>query len=147
MAEHVAIIGAGFIGRAWSIAFARAGWHVAIWDPQAGAAERCVENVGGLLDDLATQGLLERETPGEVAARLSPAPDLSAALARAAWVQENAPESVEVKRELWADLDRLAQPGTILASSSSAIVPSRFTEGLPGRHRCLVAHPPAWCMD
>jgi 3-hydroxyacyl-CoA dehydrogenase, NAD binding domain/3-hydroxyacyl-CoA dehydrogenase, C-terminal domain len=38
-------------------------------------------------------------------------------------------------------LDRLAAPNTILASSTSTIVASQFTEGLTGRHRRLVAHP------
>jgi L-gulonate 3-dehydrogenase len=48
---------------------------------------------------------------------------------------------VEVKRALFAELDRLAPPDAILASSTSAIVASLFTEGLAGRARCLVAHP------
>ncbi len=39
------------------------------------------------------------------------------------------------------ELDRLAPPDTVLASSTSAIVASRFTEGLAGRARCLVGHP------
>ena len=45
-------------------------------------------------------------------------------------VQENGPELVEIKRELFAELDRLAPDGAILASSTSAIVASRFTETL-----------------
>lgn len=61
--------------------------------------------------------------------------------AGAAWVQENAPERVEVKRELWAELDHLAPGDAVLPSSSSAIVPSRFARDLAGRHRCFVAHP------
>ena len=141
MVEHAAIVGVGFIGRAWAIAFARAGWRVALWDPQAGPVERCVETIDSLLDDLASQRLLSGEAPAEVAARLRPAMDLRAALDGAAWVQENAPETVEVKRELWAELDRLAPPDAILASSSSAIAPSQFTESLGCRHRWLVAHP------
>src|SRR6185436_12588726 len=54
---------------------------------------------------------------------------------------ENTPEQVEVKREVFAKLDAVAGPQTILASSTSAILPSAFTEAVPGRHRCLVAHP------
>ena len=56
-------------------------------------------------------------------------------------MQENAPEDVEVKRALWARLDALAPADAILASSTSAVVPSAFTENLAGRARCLVAHP------
>jgi 3-hydroxyacyl-CoA dehydrogenase len=57
------------------------------------------------------------------------------------WVQENAPEDLETKQDLWKILDRLAGPDAILASSTSGIVPSAFSSDLPGAHRCLVAHP------
>ena len=45
------------------------------------------------------------------------------------------------KIALFADLDRLARPDAVLASSTSGIPASAFTEGLAGRARCLVAHP------
>ena len=63
------------------------------------------------------------------------------ALDGASFVQENVPETVEAKRAIFAELDALAAPDAILASSSSAIVPSLFSENLAGRARCLVAHP------
>ena len=56
-------------------------------------------------------------------------------------MQENLPEDVEIKRAVFAELDRLAPASAILASSTSAIVASHFTEELAGRARCLVAHP------
>ncbi len=56
-------------------------------------------------------------------------------------MQESGPEDVDIKRALFAELDRLAAPETLLASSTSGIVASRFTEELAGRARCFVAHP------
>jgi L-gulonate 3-dehydrogenase len=56
-------------------------------------------------------------------------------------VQECAPERLDLKRRLFAELDRLAPPSAVLASSSSAIQPSAFAAGLSGQARCLVAHP------
>ncbi|MGZ9110078.1 MAG: 3-hydroxyacyl-CoA dehydrogenase NAD-binding domain-containing protein [Rhodoplanes sp.] len=94
-----------------------------------------------LLADLANHGLLADQTPAAVRERLKTVGELSAALEGADWVQENAPERIEVKRQLWRELDRLTPEASILASSSSAIVPSRFTEELRGRARCIVAHP------
>jgi 3-hydroxyacyl-CoA dehydrogenase len=137
----VAIVGSGLIGRAWAIAFARAGWTCRLWDPSEGAAAAAVGTIEPLLADLAAHDLLRRQTPAEVLAKLRPVATLEEALGGVAWVQENAPENVETKRPLWVELDRLAPADAILASSSSAIVPSRFTEELPGRHRCVVAHP------
>jgi L-gulonate 3-dehydrogenase len=139
--EAAAIVGTGLVGRAWAIAFARAGWEVRLWDPVPEAPGEAIATMAGLLRDLADEGLLGGQGVAAVHGRLRPAPTLADALAGATWMQESAPERVEVKRELWAGIDEEAPAETILASSTSAIVPSRFTEGLPGRHRCLVTHP------
>ena len=56
-------------------------------------------------------------------------------------VQENIKETVEAKLALFSDLDRLCSSTTILASSTSWLPTSLFTEKLRGRARCLVAHP------
>lgn len=141
MGEVCAIVGCGLIGRAWAIDFARAGWQVRLFDPVEGAVPAALAAIDGLLADLVENGLLDAEAKAATRARLEPASSLEAALAGAAWVQESAPEKLELKRELWCELDRLAAAEALLASSTSAILPSRFTEDLAGRARCLVAHP------
>jgi 3-hydroxyacyl-CoA dehydrogenase len=141
ISEQVTIVGSGLIGRSWAIAFARAGWRVVMWDPAEGAAESSLATIGNLLGDLAAEDLLQGRSVPETRSLISAAASLETALDGTRWVQENAPEDVEVKRALWARLDTLAPPDAILASSTSAIVPSDFTADLPGRARCLVAHP------
>ena len=54
----VAIVGSGLIGRAWSIAFARAGWRVRLWDPDPVASETALGTIESLLADLAAQEML-----------------------------------------------------------------------------------------
>jgi len=137
----VAIIGSGFVGRAWAISFARAGHDVALWDADPAAPAAAIGFIDAILPDLAANDLLDGHAPAEVRARLRAAPAIDEALAGVSHVQENTPESVEVKREVFARLDRLAPADAVLASSTSAILPSRFTEALPGRARCLVVHP------
>ncbi len=141
MTGTAAIVGTGLIGRAWAIAFARGGWQVRLWDPAAAAPAAALTAIEGLLADLAAQDMLGGADAATVRARLTAAAELAPALAGAAWVQENAPEELAVKQALWCQLDALAQPDAVLASSTSAIVPSRFTEPLAGRARCLVCHP------
>jgi 3-hydroxyacyl-CoA dehydrogenase len=136
---RAAMIGAGLIGRSWAMVFARAGWDVAIYDAAPGAADEALGLIAAGLHEQAEYGLAR--DPKAAAARVRSARDLADALDGASFVQENAPETVEAKRPLFRELDRLAAPDAILASSTSAIVASRFTEGLPGRARCLVAHP------
>ena len=141
MERKVAIVGTGLVGRAWAIAFARGGCRVALYDPEAGQAAAALDLVQGLLSELAAVDLLGGATPDEVLARLSPADSLAETVGDAAYVQESSPEVLEIKRALFAELDAAAGPETILASSTSGFVPSLFSEGLAGRHRCLVAHP------
>lgn len=136
----VAVIGAGLIGRAWSIVFARAGFDVALWDPmpqQVGAAR---DFIAERLPELRDAGLLD-EDPATVIARIRPAPSLANAVQGVEHVQENGPERVADKQKLFAELDRLVRADAVLASSTSGIPASAFTEGLSGRARCLVAHP------
>jgi len=138
--DRIAVVGAGFIGRAWAIVFARAGLPVAIWDPAPGVTDSSLGTIRERLADLRAAGLIE-EAPDAVAARIAAAPTLEAALAGATHVQEQGPEQVDVKRDLFARMDRACPPGTVLASSTSGIPASAFTGSLPGRARCLVAHP------
>lgn len=137
----VAIIGSGFIGRAWAITFARAGFEVALADQAAGAPEAALSYIEGVLPDLAAQDLLMGSTPEAVRARLSAASSYSVALDGALHVQENAPEDLAIKKTLYPELDRLAHKDAVLASSTSAILPSLFSETLEGRHRVCVCHP------
>jgi 3-hydroxyacyl-CoA dehydrogenase len=138
--ERIAVVGAGLIGSAWAMVFARAGHPVRLWDPAPGAAAQAMAVIGARLPDLRAAGLIA-EAPADVAARIAVAETLEDCLAGAAHVQENGPERVEVKRETFARLDALCGAEVVLASSTSGIPASAFTEGLAGRARCLVAHP------
>jgi L-gulonate 3-dehydrogenase len=136
---QVAIIGTGLIGRSWGIVFARAGWDVALYDADPDQCRRAKPLIEAGLGDLAAHGLLDHAAGA--AARVHVVADLADAVERADFVQENLPETVEAKLAIFRELDRLARPDVVLASSTSAIVASRFTEQLAGRARCLVAHP------
>lgn len=138
---RVAIVGSGFIGRAWAISFARAGHDVVLWDAVPDAPDRAIDYIAGVLPELSANGLLGGYEPEQVRSRLSTADTLDEALDGVDHVQENTPEDVEVKRKVFALLDAAAPATAVLASSSSAILPSKFTEHLKGRARCLVVHP------
>jgi L-gulonate 3-dehydrogenase len=139
--SKVAIIASGFVGRAWAISFSRAGHDVALWDQDPQAPERALTYIHGLLPDLEASDLLNGVAAQVVEARMRPGAALEAGLDGAAYVQENAPEDVEVKRKVFAQLDAAAAPDAVLASSTSAILPSAFTATLKGRARCLVVRP------
>jgi 3-hydroxyacyl-CoA dehydrogenase len=135
----VGLVGVGLIGRAWANVFSRAGWDVKCWDANAEATARAPGLVARSLQDLARHGLVD--DADAAARRVTTAATLAEAVAGVDLVQESGPETIEAKIRIWKELDAAAAPGTILASSSSAIVASRFTADLAGRNRCLIAHP------
>ncbi len=137
---RVAVIGSGRIGRAWAVVFARAGLHVAMYDADRAMLEAAPAVVKGTLADLQRYALLD-EPVDAIAARVTPYLSLSGALEDVDLVQENVAELVDVKRSLFEQLDRLTRPDTLLASSTSGLPASRFTEELAGRARAFVAHP------
>jgi 3-hydroxyacyl-CoA dehydrogenase len=138
--SKIAVVGGGLIGRAWSMVFARAGFTVSLYDQSQEAASNALGFIGARLPELHQHGLI-KDTPEQVLARISLAPTLEAALDGAIYVQENGPERPAAKIALFQRMDELASPECILASSTSGIPASVFTEPLKGRHRCLVAHP------
>jgi len=137
----IALVGLGLVGRAWAVTFARAGHEVAIWDALPTAIDEALAFVNRVLPDLDANDLLRGEPPLSVRSRMRRAEAIEDALDGASYIQENTPEDLAAKRRVFAELDRIADPEAVLASSTSAILPSAFSQGLAGRARCLVAHP------
>ena len=137
---RVTLVGTGVVGASWALVFSRAGLDVVAYDPEPAAAGRIVDFARAALADLAAQGVTPAEPADAVLARLRVATNLETALDGADYVQESVPERVEIKRALYPLLDA-APPATILASSTSGLPASSFTEGLAHRARCLVVHP------
>lgn len=135
----IAIVGSGLIGRAWATQFAGTGFEVALHDPGAGVAKAARAFIGKSLKELQGLGLVKDAAASLGRVRL--ASSLEDALEGCELVQESGPEIEAVKKQTFAEMDAIAAPSTILASSTSFIVASKFSAGLKGKARCLVAHP------
>ncbi len=138
--QTVAIIGCGFVGLSWAVVFARAGHPVMLHDPVPTVLAGAHARLSASLQESADAGLLD-EPVADILARFTPAPTLEEAVTQAVYVQESSPELLDLKQDLFARLDASAPPGAILASSSSGLTCTAVCSGLPGRHRCIVAHP------
>lgn len=138
--QRAAVIGAGSIGVAFALVFARAGWQVRLHDPDAQRRRASTDELRARIEALRSYALLEEPTP-VLLDRVHVVAAVDEAVADADLVQECAPEKLELKCALFAELDAAARPQAILASSTSALPASRFAASLAGRGRCLVAHP------
>lgn len=136
---NIAIVGSGLVGQAWAIVFARAGHHVKMWDGDPSAVSRASSLIEKQVADLQVAGLID--DPVGLIQRISGCATLEEVMAGADYVQESLPELLDIKKEIFMRMDALAPAATILASSTSSIPASSFTEALPGRDRCVIAHP------
>jgi L-gulonate 3-dehydrogenase len=139
MTSPIAVIGAGLVGAGWAIVFARAGYPVRIYDGDAAIRAKVMTGIRTNLEDLQSFELIE--SAEDVAARILICDTLAEAVADVSYVQESVFETIPVKTEITAALDAACAPDVVIGSSSSGIPASAFTEGLEGRHRCLIAHP------
>ena len=136
-ARRVGIVGAGVIGGGWALHYLRTGFDVDVYDPSPAAHAdllRMVEASWPLLDRM---GLRDGASPD----RLTFHDTLAAAVAGADLVQENAPEDGPVKRRVLADIDRVAGPGVIIASSTSGFAMTMLQADCEHPERCVVGHP------
>eukprot|EP00123_Amoebidium_parasiticum_P001121 comp12147_c0_seq1/m.6897 comp12147_c0_seq1/g.6897 ORF comp12147_c0_seq1/g.6897 comp12147_c0_seq1/m.6897 type:complete len:322 (-) comp12147_c0_seq1:360-1325(-) len=139
--NKVAIVGSGLIGRCWASLFSRAGFQVVLYDINTAQLDAALEGIKGQLEELSSHGLLRDQDPSEVHKRVTATNVLKDALCGAIHIQECVPENLELKRKVFAAVDACMDAGSVLASSTSCLVPSSFTETLKNRSRCIVAHP------
>lgn len=137
----IACIGAGTVGQAWAVAFARAGHNVTLYDVQPDVvSEVALPRARQIIDDLET-GMPTGVSPDEIAGRMTGAPSIAHAVDGAIYVQESVREDVDIKRGVYAEIAQFAEPDAILASSTSAHPGSTFLTGFTHPERALVAHP------
>ena len=136
-AGRVALIGAGVIGGSWAALLVAHGVEVTVCDPRPEAEGEVRTLIERSADALRTLGLV----PGRSAAALRFEGDVEKAVAGAEIVQENGPERLEFKQQLWPRVQRAARPGALLLSSSSAIPATKQATQLADASRLLVGHP------
>ncbi len=135
---RVAIVGTGVIGASWATAFLARGMDVVASDPAPGAEDALHKTVEAQWPAMQQMGL----SPGASTERLRFAASPQEAVADAGFVQENAPERLDIKRDLFSRLDEAAPPDAPLATSASTITVSEFQHACT-RHpeRVVLGHP------
>jgi carnitine 3-dehydrogenase len=134
----VSVVGTGVVGSSWAAYFLARGLDVTAHDPAPGAEERLRRSVGRSWTALDSLGL----SPGASQDRLTFVDDPAEAVLEARFVQESGPEAVGLKSRLLAVLDEATPPGSVIASSSSGLLPSEIGS-MCGHHpeRVVVGHP------
>src|SRR5580700_7252398 len=114
----IGIVGTGVIGASWAAYYLSRGYDVSATDPAPGAESRLRTLVESLWERLGRSGLAEAASVD----RLSFDSNLGKALAGVDFVQENGPERLDVKRELFAEISAAVGEDVIIATSTSGIL-------------------------
>lgn len=142
----VAIVGAGFMGAQLALHIAVHGYPVAVVDQFGDALARMRRAHEEELDRRSAAGALSAEERTAVPARVRATTDLAAGVGEADLVIEAVPERLDLKRAVFAELDRICPPRTILATNSSSIRVSQIESATGRPDRVLNTHfyPPVW---
>ncbi|MFF0965467.1 3-hydroxyacyl-CoA dehydrogenase family protein [Streptomyces sp. NPDC003703] len=137
--KTVAVVGLGTMGTGITEVLARAGREVVGIDIDEAAAARSVAALESSTARAVARGRLTEQERADVLARVRTSADLSAA-ADADLVIEVAPESYEVKQQIFRELDRFVRPGTILATGTNALSVTRLAADSARPERVLGLH-------
>jgi 3-hydroxyacyl-CoA dehydrogenase len=130
----VAVVGCGLVGASWAALFAASGRDVHAWDHDPERRRAVAGRLAPLRRQLRRIGLVGR-------GRVRACETLEEAVADAGWIQENAPEKPELKRELLARIEAGAPKGATIGSSTSALLWSDISASMKKPGRLVVAHP------
>lgn len=139
--KKVACVGCGRIGQGWTAVFAAAGYRVAMHDIEEDELKRGVEQVQSNLELLEDINRIAVGTAPQAMKFVRATPDLADALNGAELVMESVPDNYPVKKAVFKELDNLAGPDAILASSSSGLLMSEIQTAVLRPERCILTHP------
>jgi 3-hydroxyacyl-CoA dehydrogenase len=136
--NRIAIIGTGVIGASWAALFLAKGLDVVATDIAPGAGPKLAAFIDAAWPALERLGL----APGASRSRLQFTANLDEAVAGSDFVQENGPERLDFKKDLYRHLDAILAPDTIIASSSSGLTMSEIQAACEHHpERCVIGHP------
>ncbi|SHJ85971.1 carnitine 3-dehydrogenase [Aureimonas altamirensis DSM 21988] len=134
---RAACVGGGVIGGGWVARFLLAGIDVDVFDPHPDAQRI----VGEVVSNAERAYAMLTYAPLPPRGRLVFHDSLAEAVATADWIQESVPERLDLKRSVLAEIDAAAQPGAIIGSSTSGLLPTDLQAEMAHPERLFVAHP------
>ncbi len=136
----IAVIGAGLMGHGIAQEFALAGYEVHLNDVSAEKLQQAITLMQGNFQMLVNNGSVSPQQAEDSLARIQPNTELQAVASKADVVIEAVLENLELKQEIFAQLDRFCPEHAILASNTSSLMPSMLAAATQRPDKVLVTH-------
>lgn len=138
MMNHTCSLGGGVIGASWTSLFLAGGKSVAVFDPAPQIERQVRDYIETAWPSLAQLGLVvDGANPDAVSFHR----DARAAVDGAAFIQESVPERLEIKHELYRDIEDALDPAALVASSASGLTLTEMQGGWRSPSRFVLGHP------
>ncbi len=138
--KNVTVLGTGTMGPGIALQFARAGYRVVLWGRSVESRDKGQRNLQLNIDDLVRAGVLDMGETERIMGNTSHTEDLVEASRNAHFIVEAVPEILEMKQDLYAKLEGICSRNTILASTTSTLLPTPLSEKLEQKDRLIVTH-------
>jgi 3-hydroxybutyryl-CoA dehydrogenase len=138
--KKIGVVGAGLMGNGIAQGFALAGYQVYIHDLSQEKLQQALKNMRANLQMLVKIGMIKAEQIEPTLSNIHPNIALAEAVGDCDLVIESVFENLELKRQVFAELDRVCPARTILASNTSTLMPSKLASATKRPDKVLVAH-------
>jgi len=133
----VAVLGSGLIGASWTALFLANGKHVAVYDPSPSMREDTLAYIDKARPTLEKLGFSQK---GELAF-FDNAVDAVVAAGGAEFIQENVPENIDIKKEIFRQIEPHLLPHCVVASSASGLMVKEMQSAWQDPSRFILGHP------
>ena len=139
--HKIACVGAGLIGQGWATLFSSQGFEVILQDVSESVLEESIRGIRSTLMFLEANDLLKQGRTDTVLGRIKTCTHIHDAVCQADYVQESVPDSYEIKKQVFKEMDGAAPNHAILASSSSGLLITEIQKATKRPQRCVLVHP------
>ncbi len=138
--QVVAVLGLGTMGHGIAQTFAAAGCTVRCYDTDASACESLLQRIRDNFEPIRDMGILADEPVDQIVKRVTISPSEEDAVVPAQFVLEAVAEVLDVKQNLFARMEHLAAPETILASNTSSFLMTQISQNMHRPERTINTH-------
>ncbi|MDC0927685.1 3-hydroxyacyl-CoA dehydrogenase NAD-binding domain-containing protein [Nitrosopumilus sp.] len=121
LVKNITVLGSGVMGHGIAQVSATAGYNVVLRDIKQEFLDKAMEKIKWSLDKLVSKEKITREDGDSIFSRITPIVDLKEAVKNAELVIEVVPEIMDLKKSVYAELDKVAGPEVIFASNTSTL--------------------------
>ena len=138
--EKLSILGSGTMGHSIALSAAMAGFFVKVWGIGEDDIKRGQQDLQGKLEVLAAEEVITESGKKEIQDRIIFMTSMKECISNATFIIEAVPENLELKQDLYKQLDEQCGTGVILASNTSGLSPTKIAASMAHPERMVVTH-------